>query len=491
MLPDLNQKLTDYVARFNAEDEELYIQSVDDAHALEYLVQNAPLLECPDPVIERAFYFRWWTLRKHWKETAYGHILTEFLPPVPWAGPENSINCALGHHLREARWFRDNDGWLWEYVRFWLRGHGDIMSYSTWLADSLEAVFAVRPNPSLQEEAFPVLEALFQKRENIAKRPCGLYWSNDDRDGMEYSISGPGIRPTLNSYMYGDACALSRMAEYLGKGDRAAYYGKKAEEIRGAIERLLWDGDFYRTIPCAEGDPADWRERPDIPPEHRCRELVGYLPWFFHAAPPEHDGAFLQLKEKDGFAVPWGLTTAEQRHPRFLFKHEHECLWNGYVWPFATAQTLTALSTACRDRRGDFPLNGGDYLAMLRQYAASHTITGEDGRLRMWIDEDMHPYTGRWFARDELQRDHWNPSRGGRERGKDYNHSTFCDLVLSGLLGIHYVDGGIRARPIITTEWPYFLVTGLTEENWTVLYDRDGSRYGMGAGLHCFRAGEG
>ena len=26
-------------------------------------------------------------------------------------------------------------------------------------------------------------------------------------------------------------------------------------------------------------------------------------------------------------------------------------------------------------------------------------------------------------------------SKGGKERGKDYNHSTFVDLVINGLLG--------------------------------------------------------
>ena len=25
--------------------------------------------------------------------------------------------------------------------------------------------------------------------------------------------------------------------------------------------------------------------------------------------------------------------------------------------------------------------------------------------------------------------------KGGKERGKDYNHSTFCDLIINGLIG--------------------------------------------------------
>ena len=39
----------------------------------------------------------------------------------------------------------------------------------------------------------------------------GLFYQIDDRDGMEYSISGNGMRPTINSYMCGDAKAISKI----------------------------------------------------------------------------------------------------------------------------------------------------------------------------------------------------------------------------------------------------------------------------------------
>ena len=65
MLSDLKAKLKDYVDQFNADDEELHPQLIRNAEALEYLSENIPLLDCPDKVIEKAYYFRWWTLRKH------------------------------------------------------------------------------------------------------------------------------------------------------------------------------------------------------------------------------------------------------------------------------------------------------------------------------------------------------------------------------------------------------------------------------------------
>ena len=487
-LPDLNEKLRVYVEQFGTEDEELYPGEIPNAAAYDDLLQNIPLLDFPDKELERTYYFRWWTLRKHWHLTPHGHILTEFLPPVGWAGPYNSINCALGHHLREARWLKDKDGRVAEYIRFWLDGHGNALTYSTWFASAIEDYFSLHPDMELMRECLPKLDALYRQREREQLRSCGLFWSNDGYDGMEFSISGSGLRPTLNSYMCGDAFAIARMAEKTGLNDLAQAYDARGKFLKKKIDCLLWDDDFYRTIPCGQQQPAEFDARPKTPEEHRVRELIGYLPWYFHLASPQKDFVFRQLVDPEGFAAPFGLTTAEQRHPRFLFEHAHECLWNGYVWPYATAQTLTAAANAIRDHKDAPPLSNEEYFGLLRQYAASHRITGEDGNVRCWIDEDLHPFTGRWYARDVLKRSGREQPGGIYERGKDYNHSTFCDLVLSGLLGLQFDNGVLEADPLLPESCDHFLVTGLTQENWTVLFDKDGTHYGQGKGLQCFRS---
>ena len=75
--------------------------------AWDFLKDNIPLLDCPDENIQRTYYFRWWTYRKHIKKTPVGFIVDEFLPNVGWAGPFNSISCAAGHHVYEGRWLCD------------------------------------------------------------------------------------------------------------------------------------------------------------------------------------------------------------------------------------------------------------------------------------------------------------------------------------------------------------------------------------------------
>ena len=109
--------LRDYVAAFNAEDEELYTNAVCNAQAADFLERNVPTFTCPDMDIERTYYFRWWTYRKHLKQTSDGWVVTEFLPNVGWAGKHNTISCPLGHHLREGRWLKDST-FLDDYIRF-------------------------------------------------------------------------------------------------------------------------------------------------------------------------------------------------------------------------------------------------------------------------------------------------------------------------------------------------------------------------------------
>lgn len=79
-----------------------------------------------------------------------------------------------------------------------------------------------------------------------------------------------------------------------------------------------------------------------------------------------------------------------------------------------------------------------------------------------WIDEDMDPFTGEWIARNTLESWGFPKEKGGCERGKDYNHSVFCDLILSGLLGISEgADKTLSVIPDIPASWDYFYVENL------------------------------
>ena len=97
-----------YVDHFNSMEPEGVVNMIPNAAAWEWMAANVPFFSCPDRAFEEIYYFRWWSFRKHIKETPAGRIITEFIEPVRHAGMFNSISCALGHHLMEGRWIRDH-----------------------------------------------------------------------------------------------------------------------------------------------------------------------------------------------------------------------------------------------------------------------------------------------------------------------------------------------------------------------------------------------
>ena len=79
----------------------------------------------------------------------------------------------------------------------------------------------------------------------------------------------------------------------------------------------------------------------------------------------------------------------------------------------------------------------------------------------------------------------WPERKGGIERGRDYNHSGFCNLVLRGVFGIHIDRGQLRVTPHIPADWDYFMVDNLWVDGmcYCITYDKTGQHYHRGAGL--------
>ncbi|MBR0531181.1 MAG: hypothetical protein IJJ96_01100, partial [Bacteroidales bacterium] len=253
------------------------------------------------------------------------------------------------------------------------------------------------------------------------------------------------------------------------------------EHIKTLINTKLWDESarFYKVIP-RHGDGS-------FSP---AREEHGYTPWLYDIPKPEWADAWKQLTDPEGFKAPYGPTTAEQRAEGFKVVYEgHECQWNGPSWPFATAQTLTALERHLH-RQGEGPVTKKDYFETLQTYSDNHRLTKPDGTKVCWIDENQDPFTGEWIARKLLL------ERGNKyhERGKDYNHSTFCDLIISGLMGIQpQLDGTIVIEPLLPEgEWDWFSLSKIyvVGKEISLIYDKAGSHFGKGKGFFVYVDGK-
>ncbi|MEI6781602.1 MAG: glycosyl hydrolase family 65 protein [Verrucomicrobiota bacterium] len=490
-----------YVDTFNRNDRESVVNHIPNAAAWGWMAQNVPWFECPDKDLEQTYYFRWWTYRKHIKQTPDGFVVTEFLPQVSWSKKHNTINCPVGHHLYEGRWIH-HPQYLDDYARFYFGKGGDpggvTKVYSNWLTDGLYARYLVNADKSfitgLLDEFVKNHEAwgrdgapsdAFQKSRRLDN---GLYWQIDSWEGGEYSIGGTGIRPMINSYLYSDAAAISQIAELAGRKELADRYRAEAEQLRKRVQDQLWDpaAKFFKVMRHEKAPTNQYAnsaaENCEPGKRVKVREIFGYVPWYFNL--PEdgrgYEEAWRQLIDPQGFLAPFGPTVAERRHPNFKI-NDAGCQWCGASWPFATAQTLTALANLLNNYHQSV-LGKKDYFDLLRVYARSHRSKSKDGLMVSWIDESLNPDTGAWI-----------PTADDPPRGKDYNHSTYCDLVISGLVGLRpRADDIIEVNPLVPEgAWDYFCLDHVQYHGRliTVLYDRTGERYGKGKGLQVLADG--
>lgn len=468
-----------YIADFNRNDDEIYVQYYPNSKAEKFLKENIPYFNCPDQELEKTYYFRWWTFRKHIKKTPAGFVITEFLPDVPWAGKYNTICCPAGHHFYEGRWLHDQK-YMENYANFWFKGGGEPRRYSFWAANSILAFACVPQNKNLVTSLLPYFDQNYQEWEKTHLCADGLFQQTDNRDGMEVSIGGSGKRATINSYMIGDAEAIATIADMAGKISLKKTYKVKATGLKSLLINKLWNENdgFFETLPINSDTLVG------------VRELHGYTPWYFNIPEDKHSSAWKYLLMNDGFKAPFGPTTAEQNNPGFKVIYEgHECQWNGPSWPFATSVTLKAMANLLHNYSQTI-VSKSDYIQQLNTFSNSHRRINENGKQVCWIDENLNPYTGDWISRTMLKSKNALP----KERGKDYNHSSFCDLIISDLIGIQpSMSNQLTIDPLVTSYyWDWFCLDHVKYHNkiLTILWDRDGSKYQKGKGFSVFVDGE-
>jgi predicted GH43/DUF377 family glycosyl hydrolase len=458
-----------YIDAFNQSDREAARTqklSIPNDEAWAFLSQNIPLFDCPDKQVEETYYYRWWCYRKHLSQTPAGWVVTEFLPAVPWAGAYNTISCAAGHHLYEGRWLRDSK-FVDDYAGFWCLPEAKPRDYSFWLADAVRAVTLATGDKRFAQRLLPNLVANYRTWEKTHLDASGLFTQIDDRDGMEYSLGGSGYRPTINSYMYGDAMAIAEIADDCLDRKLAGEFREKARAVKRLVQEKLWNAQagFFETA-APSTDPWQIRTR-------NVREQIGFIPWYFNLPDDGFSVAWKQIVDPQGFAAPFGPTTAERRATGFMHPENHDCLWNGPSWPYATTQTLVAMANLLDNYRQGAVTNQ-TYFDLLRQYALSQRKDG-----RPWIAEDLDADSGKWIV--------------DLPRSVQYNHSGFADLIVTGLVGLRpRADDRIDLKPLIPQgQWPWFCLDGVPYhgQSLSVVWDADGSHYSLGKGLTLFLNG--
>lgn len=478
-------------------------QTYFDNQDWDWFVANIPFFDCPDQEIVTTYYYRWELITKHltYGNPDTGYLFTEFIDRPFWSGAYGAISCPAGHQLYEARWLKDSRI-ARDYARYWLETPGaQPRNYSTWLADSLLAVDAVHPDPQLVERLLPNLIKNFEGwKKRHYDESVGLFWQTGHDDGMEFNIASrqtqdilrgaPSYRPSFNAYMWADAKAIAEMSRRVGKLEIAKEYDSFADSLKETMLKKLWDPKRKFFFPMFKNNEE--RDGYTIPAgtlvyqegrfagDSHGRELIGYVPWQFGMLEPSdaYDEAWAKLMDRDGFYADYGPSTVERNDPMFLLQ-KGCCWWSGQSWPYATTQTLKALANLLKSRKSPWVATE-DYAELLNIYAKSHRKEG-----RPYLAEALHPDTGSFEGHD------------GYNHSEHYFHSGFCDLVITGLVGIEdgHKDSSVQTlsiRPLVPSGWEYFALDGLQVRGHevSVVWDRAGERYGKGEGLLVFVDGK-
>lgn len=460
------EQFSHYVTYFNRMENENIVQAIPNAKAWEWMKKNMPLFECPQDNFQEIFYFRWWTLRKHIRQTEKGPVFTEFLVQRSYADKYNLISSGLGHHIYESRWLHDRS-LMDNNLHVWYRGNDGkpmkkLRFYSSWNIDAIYNRYLVTGDAAFVKDMYPDLVNDYAEWEKEKRGANGLYWQFDVRDAMEETISGgrkeKNPRPSINGYMYGNAKALAAIAYMTGDHQRQQLYLAKADSIRQLTEQLLWSvKDGFFEVRKEKGDTLA-----------NVKEAIGFIPWYFNMPGQQFNIAWKQVSDTNTFCAPFGITTADRRHPQFRTHGCCKCEWDGAVWPFATAQTLTAMANVMNR---DMPSSLSDslYFRLLETYVESQHYRG-----RPYIGEYLDERTGYWLKGDE-------------ERSRYYNHSTFNDLIITGLVGLRpRADDTVEVNPLLPDgKWDWFCLDNIMYHGkiLTIIWDKDGTKYRKGKGL--------
>lgn len=408
----------------------------------------------------------------------------------------NMISYGAGHQIREARWLREpqyvrgiistwcanpkDDGVFPNYIQPDHIGKGQ---YTDWIPAAAWDAWCVAPDPALLRQWVGPLArnvdgwlAVYDPDQDglllvdshwwtgMEWQPSFFYFKDFDKDRQDQQLE----RVDLTAYVYGDAAAVARMFEQLGDEAGRARYAETAARIRDALTRVMWDEEtqfFYSVEPVSHA-------------KARVKEIVGVYPFYFSMLPADtaYAEAWRSILDPAEFWTAWPLASATKKCPAysqdesFHGKQVGGCMWNGPSWPHANSLALSAMGATLRTWDHP-PLTADHFVSLLKSYAVAQ-----------FLNQDIaFPWTGEYYTGD---------TGAWRTGERDYNHSTYLDVVIGDLAGLRpRPDAVLEVQPLLAAGTPWFLVDGVRYHGHdvTLAWNAPGSGTPAPDGLDGFR----
>ena len=449
-----------------------------------WYMDNTPFFECSDKKLEQVFYYRWKMYKAHIRNVGQNEfVVTEFINHVPWdREPFCTINAASMHHIYEGRWLKDNrymDG----YINNLYQEGGNNRRYSESIADAAYARFLVNGDTAFILRQLDSMKMDYNAWSDHFDSSRQLYYIPAMPDATEYTIAsidasggkdgfegGDAFRPTINSYMYGNAMAIAKIALLKKDYATAAEYQERATNLEYNVENNLWNDSLQHFADRFKVNNRYVHSWDFI----RGRELAGMIPWYFNLPPDEakYNSAWEHVLDTSELLGKYGLRTNEPSYEYYFrqyvyFDGVRGSQWNGPSWPYQSSQVLTAMGNLLNNYKQS-KVTTSDYLSLLRQYAGQHYLS--DSVIN--LVENYDPNLG-----GPIVHYYWS---------NHYNHSSFNNLIITGLCGIRpSLSDTLTINPLIDSTISYFALSNLNYHGHrvTVVYDRDGTKYNFGKGL--------
>lgn len=221
----------------------------------QWYLDNVPFFECSDKQVEQVYYYRWKLYKAHLRNVGVNSfVTTEFINDVSWDRDSYStINAATMHHIYEGRWLKD-DRYMNGYIDYMYQQGGNNRSYSESIADAAYARYLVNADADFLVAQLDSMKQQYEAWYDHYDSSKHLYYIPAMPDATEYTIAsidasggkdgfagGEAFRPTINSYMYGNAQAISHIAAMKGDTATSRIYLERAAQLKANVEQSLWN----------------------------------------------------------------------------------------------------------------------------------------------------------------------------------------------------------------------------------------------------------
>ena len=186
------------------------------------------------------------------------------------------------------------------------------------------------------------------------------------------------------------------------------------------------------------------------------KEVIGVYPFYFGMLPwgKGYESAWGSILDPKQFWTTWPVASASKECPAYSQTHwpgdgrAAGCMWNGPTWPHANSLVMTAMARTLRATRD----HGVTDSPLRKEHLWSLFVSFTKAQYR---DQDIRqPWTGEFY----------NGETGGwKTAERDYNHSTWLDILIPELIGIVPRDDQVlEIDPLLPPDaLGHFLLDGL------------------------------